>query len=706
MMSIQPRQLPRCKLRSRSRRGPPARLGRFASALSVPLLAIFFLGGSNPAEARITRIEISSVESPTFEGRIFGNVGAYEKLRGTAYGEVDPADPRNAVITDIDLAATNGSGMVEYSMDIYILKPVDLSKGNHKVFMEVNNRGNKLFGPLNLSASGNDPTTAEDAGGAFLMYQGYSLAWNGWDPLAAPGNNRLTITVPEATNNGVTITGPSYEYINFDNSTSVAYSLAYPAATLDENQATLTVKQFLNDSPTIVPSSDWEYVDETTIRLLPAGTPFQQSHIYELIYTAQQPLVLGLGLAATRDFLSFLRHATTDDYGNPNPLAGHVQHTYTFSISQPARYMNDFQTLGFNEDENGQRVIDGILNWIGAGTGDAINYRFGQTARTERNRQNHFYPEGVFPFAYPVMQDPISGKIAGRSERCTASATCAKALEVNSANEYWVKTGSLVHTDSLGNDIPDPPNARFYLLSGVEHTVSGAPPLSMGNCQQFRNTTNPSAALRALFVALDEWVSKDVPPPPSQVPRVADGTAVFSVPQPATVTGIVPQAALGFPNIPGVTYNGVITVRYLFDFGPLFDSDGIMTNYPPDFFGAPTYPSFVSKTDDDGNEIAGIRLPPVAAPVATTTGWALRRAGRGENDGCESSGQHIPFATTRAERMSTGDPRLSLEERYGTHGGYVQAVAKAAHRLMTERLLLQEDVRNYINEAAQGDILK
>jgi len=195
------------------------------------------------AEARITKIEITSTESPTFGGTTFGSVGAYEKLRGKAFGELDPADPRNAVIVDIELAPRNAGGKVEYSMDIYILKPIDLSKGNHKVFMEVNNRGNKLFADFNSSSGGNNPTTAAHAGDAFLMHQGYSLAWNGWDISAAPGGDRLTITVPVATNpGGATITGPSYEYIVFDNSTTMTSALAYPAATLDKSQATLTMK--------------------------------------------------------------------------------------------------------------------------------------------------------------------------------------------------------------------------------------------------------------------------------------------------------------------------------------------------------------------------------------------------------------------------------------------------------------------------------
>jgi hypothetical protein len=223
-------------------------------------------------------------------------------------------------------------------------------------------------------------------------------------------------------------------------------------------------------------------------------------------------------------------------------------------------------------------------------------------------------------------------------------------------------------------------------------------------CQQFRNTTDPNPALRALFVALDEWVTQDVKPPRSRVPRQSDdGNAVFSVPQPSGL-GVVPQEALGFPNIPGVTYTGVITVRHLFDFGPLFD-DGILTINPPDFSG-PVYPSFVSRVDKDGNEVAGIQLPPVAAPIATTTGWALRAAAFGGPDGCESSGQWIPFATTKAERLATGDPRKSLEERYKDHDGYVKEVTKAAQKLEKQRLLLPADVQRYIDEAQASNVLQ
>jgi len=672
------------------------------------------------AEARITKIEIKSTESRTFEGRTFGSVGAYEKLRGTASGEVDPRDPRNAVITDIELAPRNSRGMVEYSMDIYILKPLNLRDGNNKLFVEVNNRGNKLFGDLNRSSGGNNPTTAIHAGDAFLMQQGYSIVWNGWDFGAAPGNDRLTINVgaPLKNPDGSTITGPSYEYIVFDNATTTQSVLAYPAASTDKSKATLTVRDHLMEAPTTVSASGWDYTSPAGTAIKLTTGAFKQSAIYEFSYIAKDPVVAGLGLAATRDFVSFLRHATVDDFGNKNPLADHVRHTYAFTVSQPARYLNDYETLGFNEDEQGRRVLDGILNWLGAGNGDAINFRFAQTGRTERNRQNHRYPEANFPFAFETFRDPFTRKIAGRGDRCRESHTCAKSLQANSSNEYWVKTGSLVHTTPRGKDVEDDPrNVRYYLFSSVEHTGGGAnstPPGGPGNsCQQIRNTTNPAPALRALFVALDEWVSEHRQPPESQVPE--EDQRVYSIPV-GNGIGIIPQKALGWPSIPGVNYSGVITVRHLFNFGPRF-ADGIMDINPPDFSG-PVYPSFVSKVDRDGNEIAGIRLPPVEAPIATTTGWGLRAAafgggpvpasgGRFDNtDGCEASGQWIAFKSTKAERLAAGDPRRSLEERYKDHDGYVKAVGKAARKLEKRRFLLDEDVQRYIDEAQASGVLQ
>ncbi|WP_332369716.1 alpha/beta hydrolase domain-containing protein [Spirosoma telluris] len=278
-----------------------------------------------------------------------------------------------------------------------------------------------------------------------------------------------------------------------------------------------------------------------------------------------------------------------------------------------------------------------------------------------------------------------------------------KVFEVNSANEYWVKAASLLHTDPKGNDLPDPEHVRFFLVSGAQHGTGNS--TSRGMCQQFQNPTNADPLLRALFLALDDWVTKGIEPPKSAIPKRSDGTAVVAIPQVGSQTGVVSQTALGWPSIPGVTYTGLITTRYQLDFGTSY-SQGILTNYPPTLSDRPVYVNFVSKVDLDGNEVAGIRLPPVAVPIATTTGWALRSAGYGENEGCEGSGQSIPFKATKAERIAANDPRLSVEERYQTHDGYVTAVKNSVNELVKQRLLLPDDAQDYIKNAEASNVLK
>ena len=638
-------------------------------------------------------------EHVAFEGRYFGDVGQYEKIRGTAYGELDPKDPQNSVITDIEFAQTNSKGMVEYSMDIFILKPKDLSKGNHRILFDFNNRGQMRVGLLNDATLTNNPSTSEDAGTGFVMNLGYTIVSNGWD-FGATGFHNMKINVPIATNGQYPITGPSYEYIVFDNNDSSNYELAYPAATEDESNAKLTVRNRLSDEPSVIPDTEWEYtsLDRTAIKLLPDGACFKQSCIYEFTYTAMNPVVAGIGLAATRDFVHFLRNATQID---ENPLAGDVKYTFSYSISQPSRVLNDFQKLGFNESRDGQAIFDGILSHTGGSSGDQINYRFAQTGRTERNRQNHLYPEAVFPFAHQILTDHLSGKTDGKSLRDIASQTQTKRFEVNTSNEYWVKASSLLHTDTQGNDLKDPENVRFYLLSGLSHGVGKINDKSIG--QQYTNPVAPYSAHRALLIALDEWVTKGTTPPDSQVPRRATNAAV-AVTIPGSQTGIVPQEVLGWPNIPEVNYNGLITTRYLLDFGDHFDN-GILSKYPPSIKDRPAYTIFVSKVDDDGNEVAGIRLPPVEAPIATTTGWGLRRNEYSENEGLESEGQYIPFKITKSERIAWNDPRISLEERYGNHDGYIEAVKKAAQKLEKQRLLLPDDVQQYISDAKASNVL-
>ena len=709
------------------RRPPSSR--HFAHAFAAAMLL-----AAAVAEARITSITVDCTrsqspsmcpgQSPTFGAMSFGTVGQYEKIRGTAKGELDPLHPRNSIITDLELAPRNAAGKVEYTTDIFILKPLKLANGNHRLLLDMNNRGEMRLARLNEFSLDNppltnSPTTAADAGTGFVMKQGYTVVGNGWDvgaTTAGVTGGGLTIQVPTAHyppgSASTDITGASYEYLVNDGASAASratFPLTYTPATMNKSLATLTVRKLLNDPPVVIPASGWDYTpapnppapppslpSDTLIKLTTG--PFQRSWIYEFTYTAKNPVVAAIGLAATRDFVAFLRHGTA---AQGNPLALDVQHTYSYSISQPSRTLNDFVGLGFNEDEQGHRVLDGILSHTGGGSGDQINYRFAQPGRTERNRQNHLYPEGVFPFAHQVMTDTLSGHTDGRDRRCLASNTCPKRFEVNTSNEYWVKAGSLLHSDTKGKDLKDADDVRYYLMSGLSHGVGDV--TSKSTCQQFLNPTSPYRAHRALLVALDDWVSNGAKPPKSEIPQ--GGERVFAVTVPGAQTGVVPQNDLGWPTIPGVTYTGVITTRYFLDFGPDF-AEGILTNYPPSLAGRPAYPIFVSKVDEDGNEKAGVRLPPVEAPIATTTGWGIRALATGGPDGCEANGQFIPFKTTKAERQAAGDPRKSLEERYKNHDGYVKEVAKAAKKLEKDGFLLAEDVQRYVDEAEASSVLK
>jgi hypothetical protein len=650
-----------------------------------------------PVQARIKKIQITAKESPTFGGYSWPGVGQYEKIVGKAFGELDPNDPKNSVIVDLQLAPRNAAGKVEYSFDFYILKPVDLSKGNHKMLYEPPNRGRKTIAALNRGVGGDDPGSVKDPSllaNAFLMPQGYSIAFSGWDLSAgtSTAGYNTTITLPVAKNpDGSPITGPSYEYIV---SAAPSYELTYPAATLDKSNATLTHRVHLNDKPDKVPASGWQYnADGTAIELLPAGTRFVANDIYEFSYTAKDPTVNGVGFAAVRDWNAWLRYDARDDSGAANPLAGDITRIYTEVSSQPGRFLNDFRYLGFNQAENGKQVFDGMMQWIAAGDGISINYRWSQPGRTERNRQDHLYVEGRFPFANVPATDAITGKTDSRYARCTLTHTCPFAMEIFSANEYWVKAASLMTTDPAGKeDLPDSPFTRIYFMSSMQHgTASGA---SKGACQQLQNPLDSQAVQRALFTAMDKWVTAGTLPPPSQNPKLSNGTLVKP-----------DQTSTGFPRIPGVTYTGFKTTRYLLNYGPNFYVTGIPAMNPPLFLppyqdnpaNGPIYPSFVPRTDADGNDVSGIRLPEVQVPVATYTGWALRAAPQND-DGCEGSGQYIPFPKTKADRIASGDPRLSVEERYANFEIYSSKLHNAIDNLVKAGYLLPFDAERTLSK--------
>ena len=639
-----------------------------------------------PAYARITGIEITTVQSPTFDGASFGNVGRYEKLTGRIHGEVDPSQPPDSGITDITLAPKNARGMVEYSANIMIIRPVDPAKGNHRLLMGINNRGGILaFGLLNDAKRSSDPTSAADAGNGFMMREGYTLVFSGWDPVSSvtPGasGGPFLLDAPVARNpDGSDIVGPSLEEFVIDSPDIGKRALSYPAASLDTTKATLTRRAQVMDKPIPVASDKWRYEPGgMAISLLPEGTKFTAGMLYELIYPAKDPKVAGLGYASVRDFASFLHHASADDQGHANPLAGQIHEVYSTCVSQPCRFMREFVGLGFNDDATAEhgRAFDGVLDWIGGGSGLYLNYRFAQPFRTHREHIARWYPEFKFPFAYQTTTDTVTGKTDGLLARCTATGTCPKIIDVNSDNEYWSKDGALLHTDTAGNDLPDIPGVREYLMASLPHGPGAGP----GICQQARNPLVANPVMRALLVDLDKWVTSGVAPAPNRLPRRADGTLT----DPS-------QQDTGFPKIPGVTYNARLHTGDLLDFGP-DEARGITTQWPPILLGSP-YPVAVPKADADGNTIAGIRLPDITVPIATYTGWNLRW--NPPQEGCDHYGMYLPFAATKAERMANGDPRLSLAERYPDHAHYVAEVTAAANLLRDQGFLLQEDVDRYV----------
>jgi hypothetical protein len=595
------------------------------------------------------------------------------------------------------------------------------------------NRGGKTWTALGrVTGGGNDPASITDPAvlkNSFLMPRGYTLVWSGWEPLIPSATLATSLTasaaLPLAKNpDGSAITGPSYEYIV---SSGTAFTLAYPAAnSADTASAKMTHRVHLNDPPQAVPpaapgSAGWQYTTAagTAVRLVnAAGVPvnFVGNDIYEFTYTARDPFVAGLGFAAVRDWMAWLRYATQDESAVPkaNPLANYIERVYTEISSQPGRMFNDFRHLGFNEDDamSGRKVFDGHMQWISAGSGIGLNYRFSQSGRTERNRQDHRYPENLFPFANVSTTDPFTGKTDSRYARCQASGTCPLGVEIYSANEYWVKTASLLHTTPDGAaDLPDSPYTRNYLMSSMRHGTGNA--TNRGNCQQFDNPLNSAPVQRALFLALDAW-TYGVQPPASRVPKLSDGT--MTLPANTGFPTNIPDAFGETPN-GKVTYTGLKSTRYRYLLGESFYTSGIPTTFPPTmsapyeidtatpFVSAngPIYPSFVPSTDSDGNDIAGVRLPDVTVPLATYTGWALRR-GAHANDGCEASGQSIAFASTKAARDMSGDPRPSVEERYPSFGAYQSAVHRAIDGLVKDRLLLCEDAGDQLARLNQAGL--
>jgi Alpha/beta hydrolase domain len=659
--------------------------GGLSMKRALGLAAVIVVLTAAAADARVTRIEINRRE-PFVGGQAFGSVGAYERIVGRFYGELDPGHALNAEIVDLDRAPRNARGKVEYSSDFEILKPVDLAKGNGALLYDVNNRGNKrALIQFNNAPASNNPTALEHAGNGFLMRYGFTVVWSGWIPGLPATNNALRIDVPTATTADGPIEQVIWDEFLFNVDGVMQGRLSFPA--VDPDQATLLVRSRNAEEPTIIPREQWEFADAQTIRLKPA-TPFKIGAIYQLIYKAANPPVAGIGFAATRDLVSFLRHATADDDGTPNPLAATgrpaIDRALAHGTSQSGRYLRDFVYRGFNEDESNRIVFDGVNPHV-ATARLFLNQRFAQPNRMVNIAHGFmFYPDVSFPFAYETQTDPFTGTSDGILARCTARANCPKVIHTNTSTEYWQSGQSLITTDPLGaRDDAVPDTVRIYHFAGTQHVEIQTMP--KGVCATPYNTVDYRPLLRAVLVALDRWVKDGTPPPASRHPRIADGTLV--------------EVIAPAPGIPGFPLAKGPNPRPRFDYGPDFGK-GIIGKALPAAL-TDRYRVLVPAVDADGNETSGVRLPDVAVPTATTAGWAVRSAGAGAaGELCYLDGSSVPFARTKAEREAKGDPRPSLEERYGQPADYAAQVQNAANALAQEGYLLTEDVQRITDRAA------
>src|SRR5438477_7960044 len=478
----------------------------------------------------ITGITISAVE-PFAEGKTFGKAGAYVRVRGVAQGVLDPRAPENAGIVDLDKATRNKAGQVEYATDVFILRPAEPRRGSGMLVYDVTNRGSKRIlqliddVPANDPIAVNDPKTARDAGLGFLLGRGHSIVWSGWDPGAPRANNGLGADFPMALEDGKPITGrirDEFQAGTRGPAELVVRRLSYPAASLDQPAARLAVRDRESDRRRNIPHGEWEFVDNRSIRLVPEGRAFEPFKIYELWYEATEPKVLGIGFASVRDLVSFLRYER-----NGNPLLSddaEIRHAIGFGVSQSGRFLRHFLELGMNRDSAGRRVFDGVFSHV-AGAGKVFaNHRFGMPGRTATQHEDRLYPENWFPFGNAVVTDPFSGSTGAI---LSGAPTDPLMIETNSATEYWQKGASLVHTNPASpHDAELPPTARVYMIAGTQHGGRPGTDPSPGPCANPRNPHSATPALRALFVALEEWVRTGTAPPSSRVPSIARGTAV------------------------------------------------------------------------------------------------------------------------------------------------------------------------------------
>ena len=654
------------------------------------LVALLITVLSAPAAAEVTRVTIAS-RTVVANGMWFGAAGPYEKIIGTVFFELDPADPHNRIITDIDLAPRNARGRVEFSSDLFILTPQDPARASGSVLFEIVNRGNKgLLTTFNRGTASADPLQPEHFGDGLLMRNGFTLVSVGWE-FDVPG---VHVSPPIATKNGAPIIETITATFNIDSpvaEASVTDVPKYPPIDMNDPDAQLSVRNLVWDRPTIIPRSAWRFVKpepsstpngrcgaDASCPRIALSTGFEPGRMYEIRYRAQHPPVSGVGLAAIRDVASAVK------YGNRSLVPAQGRFLHVYGASQSGRFLRLFLHDGFNADERGRKVFDGVMPHIaGAGRAD-FNTRFSQSVGLDQ------FGALRFPFTDAPQQDAATGRTDGILAKYSAELQ-PKIIYTNSSVEYWGtgRAAALIHTSIDGKtDLTLPSNVRVYHYAGSQHGPAAFPPRAAlgdgpnarGVGQQLPNPTPHTIGLRAALMSLDKWVRDGVEPPPSKYPHLSDGT-------------LTPVAGLKWPALAGITSPKTIPE-------PRRASVDQPASPKPQGEGG-AWPFLVPQVDEDGNEIGGIRLPDQAVPIGTLTGWNFRAASSGNPQAIVPLlGSLIPFENSAAKR--NGDPRKSLEERYRGKSDYLGRVTQAGLDLVKQGYVLAEDLPYLLQRAAAG----
>jgi Alpha/beta hydrolase domain len=628
------------------------------------------------AHAEVTRIEITA-RADILGGKPFGTVGAYEKIVGKVYFSIDPAHPRNVAIVDIDKAPRDATGHVTFSADLYVIAPKDMARGNGGALFDVLNRGRKnIIQQFNRASQVPDPTNEPDFGDGFLMRQGYTLVWVGWQFDIPRRSGLMALDAPPTLEQGQPVNGrvstsftpntadPTYP---LDDMGRYADTTRYPPVDPASPANALTVRDGFLGMPRAIPRDQWQFgrvkdgeiVPDISALYLKGG--YQPGHVYEVSYEARGAVIAGLAFAALRDMASAVKHQQAGTIA--------ARYTYAFGPSQDGRFLRQFLYEGFNADERDRRAFDGVIAHIaGSARGGDFNSRFA------RPNGLGFFVASLFPFLDLDQRDPLTGRTDGVLMKLTVEQR-PKIFYTNSSGEYWGggRAAALTHTTLDGGaDANVPENVRVYLLAGTQHVPGGYLP-SQGAGAQNPNGNEYSWAQRALLIAMDRWVRDGVEPPASAHPRLSDQT-------------LVPLSQIKFPAVPGMRSPLTIPGGYRADLEGPFDAHPL--------------PMLVPQVDVDGNEVSGIRLPNVAVPLATYTGWTFRNPSIGQpGELLPLTGSFVPFPVTKAARDEAADPRVSIEERYESRARYQELATAAATKLAQEGYLLTEDVTPVVEGA-------